>query len=186
MTPDIPEHLKRYTVGTYRARNLIVLNWAAELQPAVVVELAGAVPQLAHWLLAGNTCVREYWWLEQDEDAIQYATIALHQDRRAKVAYMNADSEPSRALMAETLGRADVFICPSLEHFHQDLEVLRLLRSGTFVLATFPKFMDSGGNHVRYFTSENHVRERYSRQLDFAEVVHLPQGRKYVAKAVVR
>jgi len=63
----------------------------------------------------------------------------------------------------------DVVICTEvLEHIANDLAVFGNLKGGSFFIGTVPDF-DSFG-HVRYFASQEEVRDRYASRLDQIEV----------------
>lgn len=64
----------------------------------------------------------------------------------------------------------DLVICfEVLEHVQKDLALLQRIRPGTQMLLSVPNFDDP--YHVRYFTSEDQVRERYGRVMCISDIL---------------
>lgn len=174
-----PAHLQRYTEGTYAARNRIVADWVLATGPRRIVEAAGAVPQLAEYVLAEQMAkVLDYCWIEQDQWAIACAVEIMkgHPCFRAIDGDLDRHTFPSLSL-------CDVFVSHSLEHIDRDREVLARLVPDTHVFVTCPQFLDSGGNHKRYFLTELDIRDRYGDLLAFHEVREMPESRKFLVRA---
>jgi hypothetical protein len=156
-------HLARYTTGHYATRNAIIADWISEATPEQVVEVAGAVPQLAQAVLRRCPSVRAYHWIEQDPEAVAFAATELEGNPRFTTWLADANTV--------TLPGCDVFVSPSLEHLDNDLGLLAQLEIGTNVFLTCPGFWDSGGNHKRMFTGEHAVRQRYGDLLMFRRLL---------------
>ena len=74
-----------------------------------------------------------------------------------------------------------------LEHVENDVEVLNRTRPGTTILATVPNFPSRG--HVRYFSSNEEVKERYRsvmKQLDVVSVLANNRGKRYYLMQGIR
>ncbi|MFP3886606.1 methyltransferase domain-containing protein [Priestia filamentosa] len=61
-----------------------------------------------------------------------------------------------------------VILFEVLEHLAGDIEVIDKIRTGTNVLLSVPNF--DSVSHVRYFKSEQEIRERYSKLLDIKNI----------------
>jgi SAM-dependent methyltransferase len=82
--------------------------------------------------------------------------------------------------LLETYTYDCALIMEFLEHVENDLEVLKRIKAGTFMLATVPNF--PARRHVRYFNSVDEVRKRYKQCLESIRVdEHLAdtKGKKY-------
>jgi len=76
----------------------------------------------------------------------------------------------------------DVFISTEvLEHILDDILVLKSIPSGKLVIISVPNF--SHINHVRCFTSEKEVADRYGSMLNFISKIELIR-RTYVFRAI--
>jgi len=54
------------------------------------------------------------------------------------------------------------------EHIKKDLDILKLIKSGTYVIISIPNFDDK--SHVRWFRSQYQVRKRYYRLIDIKRI----------------
>ena len=67
------------------------------------------------------------------------------------------------------VGLDDAIICTEvLEHIPQDLELIAKWPSGTLCICTVPNF--DSPYHVRYFSQEKNVEQRYKDVLDFRQI----------------
>ncbi|HEY5657765.1 MAG TPA: class I SAM-dependent methyltransferase [Myxococcota bacterium] len=99
---------------------------------------------------------------------VDFSEVALRQARERAPGYRFVKGTlPGAVKKIATLDATAVF-CEVLEHITKDLGALKMLRSGTRVLATVPS-KDSRG-HVRHFVTMNSVCKRYETVLHLRSV----------------
>lgn len=125
-----------------------------------ILEIACGVGQFANMLFdAGFT---NYQGFDFAAEGIKIAKERnpLHQEK-----FFVADAFEA----PEVAEQHDLVICfEMLEHINKDLELLRRIPSGTKVLLSVPNFDDP--YHVRYFTSEKEVYERYKEVINIFDI----------------
>jgi len=115
----------------------------------------------------------------------------LLSEREPQLAYRGFDFSPVAVQRAiERVGRAECFfvgdarvaenyraapqaiVCTEvLEHIDDDLGVVSQWAPGTYCVCSVPNF--DADNHVRHFTSEDDVRQRYGTLIDIDRVVRV-------------
>ena len=94
--------------------------------------------------------------------------------RQARARTARADAfEVADATRAESYQHVfDTIVCTEvLEHIEPDREAISLWPGGTWCICSVPNFDSSA--HVRFFTKESEVLERYGDLLDIASVVRI-------------
>lgn len=98
-----------------------------------------------------------------------------------KLAHKNNPDKKERFFVAdafispEVIAKHDLIICfEVLEHIQNDLELLERIQKGTKLLISVPNFDDP--YHVRYFSSEKEVYERYKNTIDIYDI-----GKSYLS-----
>lgn len=67
----------------------------------------------------------------------------------------------------------DIIVCTEvLEHIEKDIEVIALFKKGVHVICTVPNY-DSPGQHVRYFTTQDQVFNRYKQVIALERIEKL-------------
>jgi SAM-dependent methyltransferase len=68
--------------------------------------------------------------------------------------------------------RFDCIVCTEvLEHIEKDLDAIARWPSGKFCVCSVPNF--DADSHVRFFQSENEVRDRYDKLINFSNIVRV-------------
>jgi 2-polyprenyl-3-methyl-5-hydroxy-6-metoxy-1,4-benzoquinol methylase len=63
----------------------------------------------------------------------------------------------------------DAVVCLEvLEHLENDIDVLKLIKEGTFIIIGVPNFDDPG--HVRWFRNQYQIRKRYFKYIDIKKI----------------
>ncbi len=68
-----------------------------------------------------------------------------------------------------------IICCEVLEHLGNDLSVFDNIEKGTKVIFTVPNF--NSKSHVRYFATDEEIRERYKDKVDFKTISSTPLGK---------
>lgn len=89
---------------------------------------------------------------------------AIERTRRPEVFFVG-DARNSQSY----LGKFDTIVCTEvLEHIDADLEVIEQWVDGSFCVCSVPNF--PAENHVRVFSSEDQVKERYGALIDISKI----------------
>lgn len=101
---------------------------------------------------------------------IDFSKVALAHARKRAPGYRFVQGTLPGAVKqyVKPLQRPTAIFIEVLEHFHKDLEALKMLRPGTRVLATVPMHDSSG--HVRFFRNMASVCECYAKVMNFRSV----------------
>lgn len=127
-----------------------------------VLEVGCGVGQLAHMLVEQTSA--EYRGFDFSSIAIQKAVQRLGRKELFRISDAHANSSYS--------WEYDTIICTEvLEHIEQDVSVVRLWKEGCLCICSVPNF--DADNHVRYFGSENQVRQRYGNLINIETVIRV-------------
>lgn len=67
----------------------------------------------------------------------------------------------------------DIIVCTEvLEHIEKDIELVSLWKKGVHVICSVPNY-DSPGQHVRFFTTQDQVYERYNQVIEIDKIQKL-------------
>ncbi len=89
---------------------------------------------------------------------------AMKRTRRPEVFFVGDARKPS-----SYSGEFDTIVCTEvLEHIDADLEVIEQWTEGSFCVCSVPNF--PAENHVRVFSSDDQIRERYGALIDISKI----------------
>lgn len=137
------------------------MTYIQKLDPSTkILEVGCGVGQFANMLF--DQGFTNYTGFDFSEEAVKWAkqTNAPYADR-----FFTADAFETELITKQY----DLVICfEVLEHLWKDLELLERIPSGTPLLLSLPNFDDP--YHVRYFQSEDEVRQRYRQVMRIADI----------------
>jgi hypothetical protein len=129
------EWAQTFGKGSYRDRNMIILDLAAALRPRNVLEFACAGPFLARLLVDNIPSIGRYTCSNFSPRMIEFAATQLADRPRCSVTVIDADVKRSHDMHRHHLQAYDTFITTSLEHIKFDREPVSELPLGSaFVL----------------------------------------------------
>ncbi len=141
------------------------LSSAVQIGARKVLEIGCGSGAFAHMLLDRSDL--EYHGFDFSAAAIAKAAIRTGRPECFSV---------ERAEAGTTMDpQFDTIVCLEvLEHIERDLDVVRLWRPGANFVCSVPNFDDPA--HVRLFTHEDQVRERYGKLLDIRHIQRVPRA----------
>jgi hypothetical protein len=147
-----------YYNGEYKKRNDILISMIKALMPeeAKILDLAAGSTYIAEELI-NLASVKEYLWNDFNENISKNITDKIS-NKNFIINLEDANSENIN------FSKYNIFICVSLEHIEQDIEILKKLNKGTLVAICSPNY--NAKSHVRYFENEDLFRERYKEIID--------------------
>lgn len=152
---------KHYTQSMYYLSWKSAMTYIQKLDPSTkILEVGCGVGQFANMLF--DQGFTNYTGFDFSEEAVKWAkqTNAPYADR-----FFTADAFETELITKQY----DLVICfEVLEHLWKDLELLERIPSGTPLLLSLPNFDDP--YHVRYFQSEDEVRQRYRQVMRIADI----------------
>jgi len=127
-----------------------------------VLEIGCGTGQLAAYLLDHG--IDSYVGIDFSKKAVEYAAQNAQAGR-----FVIDDARTSRVYSEE---RHDVLICTEvLEHIAEDIQVVRQFRPRTRCIFSVPSYTSAG--HVRLFTDQNAVADRYGAYFNDLDIVGL-------------
>lgn len=142
--------------------------WLSEIENPEILEIACGCGQFANMLF-------DYGYVNYN--GFDLSPVAIKMAKQ-----MNPD-HAEKFFVDETL-KTDlldeeyntIIIFEALEHIQEDLNVLSRIVSGSAVFLSVPNY--SSASHVRWFSSEREIYERYDKILNIREVVQIEIGTK--------
>lgn len=180
-----PTRSRAYMCGPYHRRNKwVVKKWIAPIRPRHVVEIAAGDPDMAGLVLKHVSSVKSYSVSDIDADLLEFMRRWLGKDKRATVSRTDANADEARLLASE----CDFLLCPSLEHFERDRELLSAAKSGTRIVFGAPTFgyRTESDCHLRQFDRFEQVLDRYGDIIAVNDAVWHGSGRRWVVLATRR
>lgn len=176
------EWAQTFSEGSYRDRNLIILDLAASFRPRNVLEFACAGPFLARLLLDNIQSIEKYTCSNFSRRMVEFSAAQLADQPRCVVALIDADVKRSSDMHREHLQGYDMFMTTSLEHIQADRELVGQLPIGAVFVFSVARFDDP--EHFRIYETLEDVQSRYVDLLQIVEARETRDGHKLVVAAI--
>jgi glycosyltransferase involved in cell wall biosynthesis len=167
--------------GSYRDRNMMILEIMTRLRPRHVLEFACAGPFLARLLVAGIPGIERYTCSNFSPRMVELSAGLLADQARCDVALIDADVTRSPDMRRPRLQEYDTFITTSLEHIQFDRELVEELPIGSTFVFCVARFDDP--EHFRIYETLADVQSRYADLLRIVDARQMPDGQKLVVAA---
>jgi hypothetical protein len=174
------EWVRLFSGGFYKKRNEIIVELLRPLVPRRVFEFACAGGFLADMLLRELDSIEVYTCTNFSPQMLEFCQRQLGGHPRCEVALADADVTRSNDISTERLVRYDVVLTTSFEHIQHDYGLIERLPDECEFVFSVATFDDP--EHFRHFSSEDEIRSRYGRVLEF-ETIAPVDGYKFVALA---
>jgi 2-polyprenyl-3-methyl-5-hydroxy-6-metoxy-1,4-benzoquinol methylase len=163
-----PKYSAHYSESAYYPVWTVIVDRMVRLGLGDVLDLGCGPGQFAQLLY--DKGIESYCGLDFSEQS-----IAMARQRCATYRFEQADISAPGTI--ESHRYACVVSLEFLEHIEDDITVIQRIAPNTHVFATVPNYTSAG--HVRYFTSELEVADRYETLLDRFECTSIllhPRG----------
>ncbi len=178
------EWARTFGEGSYRERNLIILDLAARLRPRNVLEFASAGPFLARLLLDNVPSIEKYTCSNFSKRMVEFTAAQLADRPRCVAALIDADVRRSSDMHGANLQGYDMFITTSLEHIELDRELIDQFPIGAAFVFSVAQFDDP--EHFRVYQTLADVESRYADLLQIVEARETRDGNKLAVAAIRR
>ncbi len=168
--------------GSYRDRNLMILDVSAPLRPRNVLEFACAGPFLARLLVENIPSIERYTCSNFSARMVEFSAARLADQPRCSVALLDADVTRSPDMHRDHLQPYDTFVTTSLEHIQFDRELVGELPIGSAFVFCVARFDDP--EHFRIYETLADVQSRYANLLRIVEARETRDGQKLVVAAI--
>ena len=159
------EEIQKYNKGFYAGRNKIFAEMLERNTKGVkkrIFEFAGSGGFLAKEILDNVSGIEFYHHSDGNSDMICHAQKLLNYPN-CKTSIINMENDEVH------WNDYNVFISISMEHLGNDIEIIKNIPEGSYVLFCLPNFGGGFGNHYFHALHMEDVIFRYGRYIDFIE-----------------
>ena len=177
-----PASNRPYMIGHYHARNLrVARTWIAQIKPRRVVEIAAGDPDMAWCVMRHVPGVVRYEVSDIDAPLVEFMRGYLRPYTQVTAREIDGNSDRARYMA----GDCDLLLCPSLEHFTGDRELIAAATQGTQIIFGAPVFgyQDGTDCHLRRFLSIDDITRRYDLLLRVRDIYWHARGMRWVVWA---
>jgi glycosyltransferase involved in cell wall biosynthesis len=168
--------------GSYRDRNVMMLEVTLALRPRNVLEFACAGPFLARLLVERIPSIERYTCSNFSPRMVDFLAAQLAGEPRCSVALIDADVRRSPDMHRDRLQGYDTFVTTSLEHIQFDRELVEELPIGSIFVFCVARFDDP--EHFRIYETLADVQSRYADLLRIVDARQMSDGQKLVVATV--